>query len=886
MGLRERVDAAYAVCSLKDDDAKSQLKNLLPIKPGEDPEDDLRGLVLRACWPGHLTSDELIVHLIQPQKPNYGGAYGSFLDNDLPVILEFSLDENSAFVLLSWALPHINKHDAYDSLGRLARRIYTICWKWTRTPAVAVLLASGYVEALSEYRSPFTEKRYDGESTTSHILTREGILKDVDGRFAVLSTIMSSCQIDARDLAHVPFNDYPLYTQDDLPLLFDKAITDPSGALAEQWAVCIKAVVLRAGLDAHADRVDRLHKLRPDLIDDSQKLREDVEEAAKRAEELDQKWKGEEEDRRKEHADNQQRIDEEIKEALHAPDLKPESFAGLSSWLNSENGRRSIGSIDIQLSPGWAKLTEKEQSALLDLAQRYLTQEDIQPTAPDQHQYSVARALTALRLLRPGVYGSLSHEVWEKCGVELLKAAMHDNMELLAPLFDTLSERFLDVATDAVLQVLSQEMQRDFISIIRNWGSRLSDRQAEAILAIANDLATDHGRHFLLLNDLARYGKEGLVLGHLDTLFSGGWVVPPDSEFHKLRTLAFVLSPTSYIKQLLAALSADPAWGRQWIEASLGGHDNGFLSAVLSCDTSDVAELYIWLHDQYPLETRTEHDTAYTPGPLDEIHMLKDRLINSLTQCGKDGSSDALKRILGRFPSDTWLSNCILDAKSAEQTTTVPALSVTQIKELCDKKSAARRRVNSSTDLLDLVMNSIEDYRTYLQGDTPAVGDLWNTMDPIRPRDEEYLSDHLKRYLDLTLTTNVVINREVQIRRKLFRDGASGSRTDIWIQATDENGSVLTLCIEVKCNWNESARSALKVQLIDKYMSGGTATAGILLLGWFECDSWDNSDNRLAASTATWLDADAVLTELQGQADREQQAGNNVRVLVLDCGLT
>ncbi|MFS8120002.1 MAG: hypothetical protein ACMG55_16160, partial [Microcoleus sp.] len=77
-------------------------------------------------------------------------------------------------------------------------------------------------------------------------------------------------------------------------------------------------------------------------------------------------------------------------------------------------------------------------------------------------------------------------------------------------------------------------------------------------------------------------------------------------------------------------------------------------------------------------------------------------------------------------------------------------------------------------------------------GDTPAVGDLWNTLDPIRPRDEEYLSDHLKRYLDLRLTTDVVINREVQIRRKQFKDGASGSRTDIWIQAADKGGDVLT----------------------------------------------------------------------------------------------
>jgi hypothetical protein len=361
--------------------------------------------------------------------------------------------------------------------------------------------------------------------------------------------------------------------------------------------------------------------------------------------------------------------------------------------------------------------------------------------------------------------------------------------------------------------------------------------------------------------------------------------VPPDPKFHKLRRLAFVLSPASYIRQLLDALSADPTWGKQWIESSIGTHDSGFLSALLLCDVSDVADMYIWLHDQYPAETCSECETVYTPGPLDEIHTFKNSIINHLTQDGRDGSTVALDEIFHCFPADTWLSNCILDARSTEQTKTLPVLSVAQIKELCEQRAASRCMVNPINDLVSFIMTSLNGYHTYLQGDMRAVGDLWNIVDPIRPRDEEYLSDHLKRYLDLRLTTDVIINREVQIRRKLFKNGASGSRTDIWIQATDKNGVVLTLCIEVKCNWNGSVKNALKDQLIGKYMSGGTATAGIPLLGWFECSSWDNSDSRLAASTKTWPDADAALADLQDQADQEQKGGNDVRAVVLDCAL-
>ncbi len=462
---------------------------------------------------------------------------------------------------------------------------------------------------------------------------------------------------------------------------------------------------------------------------------------------------------------------------------------------------------------------------------------------------------------------------------------MHDNLKILAPLFDTLSEHFPDAATDAVLQVLSQELQSDFIFILRNWGDRLSDSQADAVLAIAKDPAIDHGRSFLLLSDLARHGKERLVRAHLDSVFRSGWNVPPDDTLHKLRNLAFNLCPASYIRQLLNALAADANWGRQWIECSFGGHDNFPLGALLTCEVSDIAELYIWLHDQYPPETCPEHEAAYTPGPLDEVHRLKSHLINHLTQCGKECSAAALQKIVDRFPSEVWLTSCLLDARSAEQANTAPVLPIAQIKDLCEKRSASRCLINSAQDLLEVTIASLEAYRTYLQGDTPAVGDLWNALDPICPRDEEYLSDHLKRYLDLRLTTNIVINREVQIRRKMFKNGAPGSRTDIWIQAADKGGGVLTICIEVKCNWNRSSKSALKDQLVGKYMSGGTAMAGVLLLGWFECNSWDGNDGRLAASTATWSDPAAALADLREQVHVEQRNGNNVCAVVLDCGL-
>lgn len=779
---------------------------------------------------------------------------------------------------------YIHEGDLSSSFGRPARTIYTVCWKWAKTPEITQLLAEGYAKTLCQRQSPFLQLRYEGERISIPILTKDAVLEDVEGRFAVLEALLTFNTYDSC-IPNIPFSAFPLYTQEDLPLLFDRAISDPSGTLVEKWVACIKAILrTKTDIDEYTDQIDRLHELRPDLIDDSETLRADMEKAAQHFKELEQESKREEEEMINEWTEKQSKIDNEIKEALHNPNLTSESFERISSLLNSENGRITIGPIDMRLSPGWDKLTEDEQSIILDLAQCYLTEGEISSTEPNEHPYSVARALTALRLLRPDIYSALSRDVWERCSVELLKSVISDKMEWLAPLLDTLSVQFSDIATDAVLNVLSQELKGNFISIIHNWGTRLNDEQAAGILDMAGDPAIDHDRRFIIVNSLARQGKEELVLEYLNTLFDEGWSVPSDLKFHKLRKLAFVLSPASHMQQLLDALTSDAEWGQEWIETSVGGYDGDLLKAILSCESCDLGKMYIWLHKQYPKKTRPEHEGVYTPAAIDEIHRLKNEIINHLSQSGIAGASIVLDSILRQFPADIWLTNCILDAKRAEQATTLPILSVENIKGLSKQETDSRCLLNSVQDLLDLVMNELESYRTYLQGDTPTVRYLWNS-DPIRPRNEEDLSDHLKNYLDLRLTTDVVINREVQIRRKLFNDGRPGSQTDLWVQAFDEHGSALTICIEVKCNWNNSAKTALKEQLIDKYMSGQTATAGIFLLGWFGCDCWDRSDNRRTAATAIWSDMDSAIADLQKQAEKEQNNGSTVRSIIIDCTL-
>lgn len=254
-------------------------------------------------------------------------------------------------------------------------------------------------------------------------------------------------------------------------------------------------------------------------------------------------------------------------------------------------------------------------------------------------------------------------------------------------------------------------------------------------------------------------------------------------------------------------------------------------------------------------------------------------------QSGIEDSSVALKKIQKKYPSDTWLHHCIIDAQTNEQATNLPILSIDEIKLLRDKNSASRCLVNSIQDLHEMVSEKLKEYQEDLRGDTPAICDLWNSGSSICPKTEEDLSDHLKRFLDKTIKSGVIVNREVQIKRKQYKKGKPGSRTDIWVQVSDKDEKIFTLCIEVKCNWNHDAKTALKDQLIDKYMSGGTAKVGILLLGWFACKDWGKNDIRQSQSTKIWADFNAAKIDLENQAEQECTAGHRVSAMIIDCSL-
>ena len=120
----------------------------------------------------------------------------------------------------------------------------------------------------------------------------------------------------------------------------------------------------------------------------------------------------------------------------------------------------------------------------------------------------------------------------------------------------------------------------------------------------------------------------------------------------------------------------------------------------------------------------------------------------------------------------------------------------------------------------------------------------------------------------------IAINREVRLNEG--RLGEKGSRTDIWIDAFSPNDSShLMLCIEVKGSWNDTAKKALKQQLIDKYMRDEGANAGILLVGWFQ--------SKAFPVKKAWSSMNSAKKDLHSQTIKNQKQYPLVEALVINC---
>ena len=848
-----RVQAGYAVARIGEPATWERLRPCVLGAVGDDPDDSLKGVALRALFPARLSAADVFAALTRPKQENYYGAYAAFYSRHLPD----HLCPAHLPAALAWLATQPATFSHYLPFRGLVERIMTLAWDHLDDPAALAAYVPVVVARVLEY-VPIPGLSDSGEGPNP------------DRRWQLFEAVLPVFRAAGHPHHLLLRTESPLVTAADGAALIARTVRETDPETQEYLA---RLVASAHGNDAAATgRIVEAARVCPALArvfaPQLTPVRLDSDEAR---------------ERRAEHArwEATEREFRERREALRRPVPNPapsavvarllgEAEAGEgSAWWRLNNALRfqpdglAADELDPDLTqlPGWQAAPADTRARIVAAGARYLTDagthtaEWLGSNQVHRPDWAGLRALWVLAREAPAALDALPAETWARWAPVVVGYPCRFNegrIERHRALARRAYSSAPDAVTSAVDQVIERGRVRGWVSaheLLRGW---LDGRLAAVLLRhVREERVRPEDRRSML--DILLAANDPGTVAYLVSLVPDP---PPPARHSRRRPRAVEAacllcrhSPGAGWPAVWAAARRDPAFGRDVIGAVADRWDwaqrtGTVLGRCLS--EEQVADLFAWLTREFPPAAAPGPGAVITMTGGDTLGRFRDTLLDGLRDRGTPEAVAAIERLVRELPDHTWLR---WTAESARQTALrtgwLPPAPAHLLRLVEDR---SRRLVESGEQLLAVLRESLVRLEAELRGETPAAPDLWNVVRGAAtstPKEEVYLSDYIHRHLRRDLVERgVVVNREVEIRRG--EGAAQGERTDIQVSAVgpDGNGRVGTVqvVIEVKGCWNRARETDLSGQLRERYLRENRCCHGLYVVGWFTCDQWDTSD--------------------------------------------
>lgn len=879
-----RTGAAYALHKIGDKSTDNKLLPLALGQAGDDPEDELKGCGLRSVWPGGMSATEMFAHLTVPKRSNFVGAYRHFLSSEL---IE-GLTPADLVPALKWVakvkLPDRELgDDLEDAFDGLIGQIMKKSWEYLDTPGVTEAFGLAALSRLQRYETVFGG-RYEYH--------KEGLLSGDDSkRRKVLDALLPHLAQSSTDLACLRFTGDSLIQEGDFNWLTEK--------LGRESAEDVQQVLVRL-IHFAFDRSDRNQfEAVYSLAETSQLLAKEF------ACFLKPMVLGSAEAQEAKKIHEQLR---DISERPKKPPLQPPptervrklldefEFGEASAWwrLNLELTLKPTSTHyrdelepDITTLPGWADADMETRRRIVSAAKKYLYVQDpnsrhwLGTNTFYRPAFAGYRALMLLSETDPESISVIQPDVWKRWAPVILgypSSGIESKLQIHQDLMKLAYHYSPDTVIETLLVLIDAENKNmGSLFITRKIEECWNDRLCLALVGKLRDPnLTPRSVAELLTELVVRDVPEARV-------FAEELLARPIASSGDSREKAIVAARALLIKAKDAGWKAiwpilrdNVTFGKEVVSTLDSYSDKDPSWAHL--DEEYLADFYIWLTRQFPHSTDPNPTGAHWVGPNDRARGLRDGVLNVLKMKGTFKACDAIRRVRRELPELDWLKWVQADAElQARRETWIPP----QPQQLLAVfKDSQNQLVQNGEHLMQVVKESLKRLQKQLHGETPSVQFLWNqtSQSKAKPVDESKLSDFVKIYLQNDLKANqIIVNREVQIHRK--------EKTDIHVdtfvrQADTQQVDMISVIIEVKGSWNRELETAMKTQLKDRYLQNNHCQHGLYLVGWFNCDQWDEDDYRKA--NAPKLTLHAVQQRLEAQGRELSGDGVYIETLVLD----
>ena len=834
----------------------------------ENSSEDLLGALLGCLWPGVISIQSVVNHLSPPKHKFNFSDYQYFLRYHLIYNLSKITVEEAPF-LLQWCIdsyPSFMSHS--DSLLEVIQKIYGYYWKWANVPQIADKYVEAYLLQMYEGLFLVPEPKNNCEYLPLEFGNSESRFIILDKLFPLMPENFKIWQLIQ--------DPYPLLNFKDWTLIIER-IKSTDTPIASIWIEAIKIFIYRNSLsDSMWKDIDTIHGLFPTLIMTSEDFKKVIIEREREQDILSNTRNSDGIARKKIEA--QEKKKRSILDSIWL-DNAYSQFESISYWVLTNFGE-SIGiieSITILNSEAWNSFDASIQERIITLAFDYLDRSNFPGLQERKFQIGAAIASVLLESKDNDRFQKIPEERWEIFGVEVLSAYSCFSREL-EPIIQYFSY-FSDSYGKSYLNLLEHSANDAPSFSLGNLFQYLSPNYQEITIEylFKNSFSPEFSSDVLL-----QLPRESIQINA--THYFMKLIEKPNFKYEDIQVIPYfkamaIINPNEFFKLVVELSMKNTEWGKTWTEqvARCSYVDQATNWDLQNCDLNILTDYYIWLETQYPADNKPQHEGSYTPDIIDEIYDFKASLLSLFINENAPQAFQCMKRIKEAFPNNYTINKYLLKSRKNYLKNQIHYYDIEELLSIIADNNGTKNIINNDKELLFIILENLKNYEKYLHKDCGAIRDLWNIQGNEQPvhKSEEDFSDHIKRYLDFVFQQNgIIINREVQIKRKLFKDGQPGARTDLWIQAISKNGETITLCIEVKGNWNQSAQNALTAQLIGNYMNGPdrTATAGILLVGWF--------GNNLGGN---WKSKEEAIQDLSSQVEAAKIDNWLVEKCIIDC---
>jgi hypothetical protein len=873
-----RIDAAWGVVRIGTSENRSKILPL--IRNAEDYlSEELLGCALKANWPANLVIEDTLPIIGMPVSHTFG-AYKSFLYNDFIQ----KMPNEYLQLALTWAFRQSDWGDDDFEFRSISRKLIERVMSCENRAELMAGVARIAGRNLVEYKPPFGDMSGELESSfLSSETLRRGLLEQ-----------LAALDVDAKALSTIAFSiaghlqRHPEWLDADYSWIAKNLRETTDGSNQEKfWARLLRGLkfvdlVFQADILFELRDEDRLWAYFK-VFFDAQSI---CSEHANSYREDDEKRRN-----RKTNSPEFFTQTEVLKMLRRVEKGAPQDWwlvDQLLWWESDGRGFEHPSTVSIKELPGWGKCDKSTRDHLLEWALPFLkvVQPDSEVLGTSSYYKADRAAYRALTLLledSPERLNELSKDDWNRLIPVVLgmwKSNGVDEIRFQSDLLGIAISRGAEVISSLQRMARNATDETWYFSApaLRSFGAVADTDQIELFCndILESEVSTSVLQDVLIL--LARVNRQAAIK-------AGSSIVEQRSSKEESIRDASRIALT-VLDEFVDSGAWNDLWNilednKQLLELTVLGighsrREHELLGGIIS--EAGLAKLYSKLVVLYPPNEDPNVIGVHTVTPRESAGMFRGSVLSALVFRGTWTAVNELRRLIQLFGPDTdGLSGQLAFAEERARRHTWNPPSVNTLMGIARDKE--KRIVSSPDQLLAVILESLVRLQNELIGESPAAVDVWNLKGkPPKgdPKDEEFVSDYIKRHLDRDLAcSGIISNREVENRR--------GDVTDIYVTCFDPvSKQNITVVIEVKGCWNSGVYTSMKNQLMDRYLVNHALTHGIYAVAYFDCERWPKGDGYRghAAKGHTYEELSTDMSRLASELSNDVV---KIKSVVLDC---